>query len=305
MLRRLNFTLVQAVVSMLRAPIVQLIAISTIGAAVMVFCLLQVVTNTVAHFAGNFSGQVGIVVFIKPDVPQSELNELLDLARTQPQVSQALLVKPEDALEELRDSIGAERIHLEDIDPAVLPVSIQIELEDAHDQSERQSVVDVLKGHHLAENIHTLDDGSQVASRLDSMTEMVRFFGGLVALLVTVAVLFVISNTMRLAIHARQKEIEIMQWVGASELFIRLPFYIEGAVQGILSSLVAVFSTRLTVELAPEFMSSMPSDLGRFKLQPLTESFELSLIITLCFVGIIASHLATQRYFKKQTRLWF
>lgn len=305
MMRRIRFAISQALTSMIRAPLLQFIAVSTIGAAVMVFCLLQVVTNTTEAFVSNFSGQVGLVVFIKPDATPNNVDALLSFARELEHVRSAKIIQPEQALEELRAALGDTRLNMDDIDISLLPISIQIELDVEVTPDIRANLSNRLSAHALAENIHSLDNGGEISARLGALTEMVKLFGGLVALLVTIAVLFVISNTMRLAIHAREKEVEIMQWVGAGHLFIRIPFYIEGAIQGAVSAVVAISATRLLVEVAPSFIQNLPEELQQFRVEPLGLIFEVGLLGGLVATGIIASHLATQRYFRKQSNLWF
>lgn len=305
MIRRIRFAISQALTSMIRAPLLQFIAVSTIGAAVMVFCLLQVVTNTTEAFVSNFSGQVGLVIFVKPKTSPARIDDLLSFARSLEHVRSAQIIQPDQALDELRAALGDTRLNMDDIDLSLLPVSIQIELGVDITPETRANLSNRLSTHSLAENIHSLDNGGEISARLGALTEMVKFFGGLVALLVTIAVLFVISNTMRLAIHAREKEVEIMQWVGAGHLFIRIPFYIEGAIQGAASAVVAITATRLLVEVAPSFIQDLPQELQQFRVEPLGLIFELGLLGGLVATGIIASHLATQRYFRKQSNLWF
>ena len=106
------------------------------------------------------------------------------------------------------------------------------------------------------------------------------------ALLVLVAVLFVISNTMRLAIHARAQEIEIMQWVGASSFYIRLPFYVEGGIQGFCAGILALVSARIVVGSAIFLLPTFPDDFQQIDLAKLSTSFEVTLTIGLrCFWG--------------------
>ena len=230
---------------MVRSPLLQLVAVSTIGAAVLVFCLLQVVTNTTSSFVANFSGQVGVVVFIKPNTKTETITSLLSHIESMDNVRTATLIEPQDALSDLSQVLGNGQLNLEDVSSELLPTSIQVEVSTGLSNEERIALAGRMTEHPAADTIHNLDTGDEISSRLQSLTEMIQLFGGLVALLVTVAVLFVISNTMRLAIHAREREIEIMQWV-VRVISLSNSFHIEGAVQGILSA-SALLSTRILV----------------------------------------------------------
>ena len=305
MMRRVRFAIGQAVTSMVRAPLIQLVAVSTIGAAVMVFCLLQVVTNTAEQFVADFSGKVGLVVFMKPNTEPQLLDQITKGIEALEGVQNNTLVTPETALASLEQSLGKERFIRDGIDPSLLPISIQVELKNDGPTDTRERIEAILSTTGAHESIQFIDTGDDLSSRLEALTELVRLFGGLVALLVTIAVLFVISNTMRLAIHAREKEIEIMQWVGAGHMFIRAPFYIEGCIQGLVSAGIAVVATRGLIQLGPSLAAKLPEEFQNFQLQALSNTFEIGLSVGLLLIGLIASHLATSRYFRQQSSLWF
>ena len=305
MIRRARFTIGQAITSMIRAPILQLVAVSTIGAAVMVFCLLQVVTNTAEQFVLDFSGKVGLVVFMSPDTDERQLQQIAEEVNAISGVRSTKIVRPGQAISDLENSLGRDRFLADGIDASLLPTSIQVELRTDASVDIRERIRAVLDKSKAHESIQFLDTGDDLSSRLEALTELVRLFGGLVALLVTIAVLFVISNTMRLAIHAREKEVEIMQWVGAGHLFIRAPFYIEGCVQGLISACLAILATRGIITLGPTFAAGLPEEFQDFKLQALSITFEFGLLAGLLLIGFVASHLATSRYFRQQSKLWF
>ena len=305
MIRRARFTIGQALTSMVRAPILQLVAVSTIGAAVMVFCLLQVVTNTAEQFVVDFSGEVGLVIFMSPETEETQLRSISAELLTIPGVHTTQIVKPQQAILDLQKSLGRDRFLTDGIDASLLPTSIQVALSVDAPPNTRALIQAALKRTNVHDSIQFLDSGDDLSKRLEALTELVRLFGGLVALLVTIAVLFVISNTMRLAIHAREKEVEIMQWVGAGHLFIRAPFYIEGCLQGLTSACIAVLATRGLITLGPTFAAGLPKEFQDFRLQALSVGFEIGLIICLLIIGFIASHLATSRYFRQQSKIWF
>ena len=82
--------------------------------------------------------------------------------------------------------------------------------------------------------------GQEIVEQLFSLTKMVRIFGVVLIAFLALAALFIISNTIRLTVFARRKEIGIMKYVGATDWFIRWPFLIEGVILGFSGALVAV-----------------------------------------------------------------
>ena len=88
--------------------------------------------------------------------------------------------------------------------------------------------------------IEEIQYGQEWVEMFSSLVHILRltqwFLGGLLL----VAMVFIISNTLQLTISSRQEEIEIMHWVGASPSFIRIPFYVEGMIQGLLGAGLAL-----------------------------------------------------------------
>jgi cell division transport system permease protein len=82
--------------------------------------------------------------------------------------------------------------------------------------------------------------GKEIVDKLFKITGIIRFVGIGVMAVLSIISIFIISNTIKLTVYARRREIEIMKYIGATDWFIRWPFLIEGMVLGFLGSLIAV-----------------------------------------------------------------
>ena len=305
MIRRIRFGIGQALNSMIRTPLMQLIAVSTITAAVTILCLLQIAANTAQQFMNEFSGQSGVVAFLKADTDTSVLDKIRSRLDADSSVEKYRILTPREALNQLRKDLGEQNFDSSGIDQSVMPLVVEIELKSNWQQSPTEEKLSWLRGIGDGVELTHVDTGDDISQKLAALSDLVNAFSGLVALLVLVAVLFVISNTMRLAIHARAQEIEIMQWVGASSFYIRLPFYVEGGIQGFFAGILALVSARLVVGSAIFLLPTFPDDFQQIDLAKLSTSFEITLTIGLCCLGILASHLATSRYLKQKSSSWF
>ena len=290
---------------MLRTPLMQLIAVSTIAAAVTILCLLQIAANTAQQFMTEFSGQSGIVAFLKADTKTSDLDIIRSRLDSDSGVERYRILTPKQALAQLRKDLGEQNFDSSGIDQSVMPLVIEIELKSTWQKSQNEEKLNWLQGIGDGVELSHVDTGDDISQKLATLSDLVNAFSGLVALLVLVAVLFVISNTMRLAIHARAQEIEIMQWVGASSFYIRLPFYVEGGIQGFCAGILALVSARLVVSSALFLLPTFPDEFQHIDLARLSTSFEIILTIGLFCLGILASHLATSRYLKQKSSSWF
>jgi cell division transport system permease protein len=176
------------------------------------------------------------------------------------------------------------------LDRNPLPASLAVSLVDPRDY---QAVVDRLKAHD--EIVEDVIEVQQLIERLTSVTNVLRT-GGLVVLgVVGFVVLFIIVNTIRLAVVARREEIEIMRLVGASDAFIRWPFIFEGAFVGLLGAAITLVVLALAAGPVGEMMY------GFFRVLPLqldglARDIVLLVVGTGLGVGVVGSWLSVRSY---------
>jgi len=117
-----------------------------------------------------------------------------------------------------------------------------------------------------------------------------------VGILVLLAVVFIISNTIRLTLYARRAELEVMRLVGAAEWFVRVPCYLEGAVQGAAGAMVALAGTWGLVVTFPQWSPLQTQELSSGALVFLSTGSMAALVAGAAAMGVIASHLAAGRF---------
>jgi cell division transport system permease protein len=176
------------------------------------------------------------------------------------------------------------------LDRNPLPASLEVSLVDPRDY---QAVVDLLSSHD--EVVEEVVEVQQLVDRLTSVTDVLRTGGLVVLVVVGFVVLFIIVNTIRLAVVARREEIEIMRLVGASDAFIRWPFIFEGAFVGLLGAGVTILILALAAgpvgEMMFGFFRVLPLELGT-----LARDIVLLVVGTGLGVGVVGSWLSVRSY---------
>jgi len=179
------------------------------------------------------------------------------------------------------------------LDRNPLPASLEVSLVDPRDY---QEVVDL-----LSSRTSVVDDVVEIQKlieRLTSVTDVLRTGGLVVLVLVGFVVLFIIVNTIRLAVVARREEIEIMRLVGASDAFIRWPFIFEGALVGLIGAAAALLVMALLAQPAGDMMYGffrvLPLELGS-----ITRDLVVLVVGTGLGVGVLGSWLSVRSYLAK------
>lgn len=151
----------------------------------------------------------------------------------------------------------------------------------------------------FVEGVYDLDTGGATTKKIVDIFANIRLFGYIVIGFVLVVSFVLISNTIRMTIIARRNQIQIMRLVGASNFFIRLPFFFEGIFIGILGSVLPIVGVIFGYS---EFIKTQGSRLGTMQLIPASQIvYETSayILIVAITVGAIASLISITRYLRK------
>lgn len=230
----------RAVANLRGAPRPAAVTASTIAIAVFLlggFLLLS--TNAYRALVGWAGEGDALVVYAKRGLPPATNEALARRIEALPEVARVRLVPPEDGLKDLRKILGEDAETLEGIDAReVLPAVISVGLRDAN--LDRSSVGLVAERVRHLEGVDSVDSGTAWLERFAKIGRVLVVAGFTWAAILALGTLLVVGNSTRLAALTRKEEIEVLRLVGASDAFILVPFFLEGAIQGIAGSLAGV-----------------------------------------------------------------
>lgn len=201
--------------------------------------------NTLQWQEGNH-----LIVWLRDDVGQPAHFALLDDVLGYEEVKTAEYFDKSQAFVEFQELFADEPALLEVVDASLLPTSIRIELENI---DLYESVQFRLIGEPAVESISVQADAIE---KLLSVTGVLSAIGIGLVILLGAAAIVLIANTIRMAIYARREEVGIMKLVGAGNWFIRIPFLLEGVIEGVLGGAFAVGA----ITLGHYFLSQVPTD---------------------------------------------
>ncbi|MBQ4094467.1 MAG: permease-like cell division protein FtsX [Oscillospiraceae bacterium] len=184
----------------------------------------------------SIENQNEVVIFIKDDATEQQVEALGDLVEQMDYVMDYRYVSKQDALAEQKEFMGDQGYLLDGLeDDNPLPASYRITL------SGLEHIDTVLAELDGRAGIDTVSAPTDLAHTLTGIEKALLVLGSIIIGILIVASTVVISNTIRLTLFARRREINIMKYVGATDSFIRLPYVVEGMTIGFISAIVSFF----------------------------------------------------------------
>jgi cell division transport system permease protein len=194
-----------------------------------VLMLYRVVKNVTAQWEND----VVIIAFIRDDANTAQVTSLRETITGYKEVKAVRYVSKKDAYNEFRDMFSNNPDLLESVDTDTLPASFRVSLDDTNTLDSVQARIEKLAG------IEEVNSAKETVQKVQTVLSVISLIVLGAAVVLLGAAIVLISNTIRLAIFARRKEIAIMKLVGATNWFIRWPFMLEGLVQGLIGAVVA------------------------------------------------------------------
>ncbi len=289
----LGFFLAEASKNIRLNLLMSITAVTTTFICILIFGVGLLVSSHVEGIIGSVREDVSVEVFM-PGRGGEEIAALEKKARGWEEVASVDRVTEAEALAAFKDTFKEQPELYEDLDPGVLPASLQLRLTDP---GLANSVAGKLEAEGYAEE--NLSYPQRTIQRLNSITSYMIWGLYAATVLFLVASVLLISNAIRLSIFARRKEIEVMKLVGASDGFVRTPFVLEGLIQGLLGAALAA--------LAVAWLNSLFVDWSREALPfvPIvgsavnTASVLLILVVVGVAVGVGGSFLSVTRFLRK------
>jgi cell division transport system permease protein len=224
-------------------------------------------------------------------VPSNAHEVLLEDVRGWDEVDQAKYVSKAEAWIEYQELFAGQE-ELLDIDPTILPASVRIELVDI---ALHNSVK--FRLNQQIQVVRQVTTAADSIEQLQNLSSVLNILGLGLAIALGLSAVVLIANTIRLAIYARREEVAIMKLVGASNWFIRVPFLLEGMIEGVAGATLAVF----TVWLGSTSLARAGEGFALFRLDVGQEWFLRWGLLFMAFgavAGVVGSLMGLSRYLR-------
>ena len=245
--------------------------------------------------------KMDISIYFQRNVPEEDILRIRDDLIGNEKIAKIEYISQEEALkifEEKSSRNPAIKKALEELGENPLAASLNIKAKDTKYYTE---IIDEVNNSAFKDKLITIDlmENQRVVERIDALSTGIKLGSILVILIAAFLSVLISFNTIRMAIYSLKGEIEIMKLVGASNWFIRGPFLLEGAIQGIIASCVAILILIPLVMWGSPRIGSFISEIS-ISLYFLSYFWYILLYQTLLgvFLGIVSSFWAMNKYLK-------
>lgn len=264
-------------------------------ATMIIFGIFFIIGENINHIMKDVEEAQGMQVFIKRGTSEEEMQKIEEKIRQIDGVLKVEFYSKEQGLNQMMEKFKGKEELLEDYKTNnILSDSYIVTLTDLNLSQQVQNKINEL------ENIKRIQSRDQTITALISLGNGIRIVTLAILVVLVVISIFIISNTIKLTVHARRKEISIMKYVGATNGFIRSPFIVEGMVIGILAGMLSILCVGGAYSIiADKILTSSFSEMVEFSLVNFKEMFTLIVIVYLSLgigIGALGSSISMKKY---------
>lgn len=273
-----------------------LVSVATITVAFSILGLFLVIFVNLNSFLTTWSEQVQLIVYLEDDVSDDQKQALEQLISANSDVESMTFIPREAAWANFKNTFSSNKSNfIDDLKFNPLPSSYNLKFKQSSDRFER--IRNFAELFQRRQGVESVEYGETWLGAFEKFMLFIRIFllavGGLLAL----GLVLIISNTIKLSFYARQEEIELMLLIGATPNYIRVPFMIEGMLQGLLGGIFALALIKsLQLYIKIQFQGSLQSIARGMEFQFLSHSLILGLLVATLFIGWLGSFIAIQKF---------
>jgi len=285
----------RAIQDILDHRFLNVVTIITIAISILIvsaFALFFVNANEIIN---SWKKGIRIMAYLKPDAPEIKIPELKQKIQHIGGIQDVRFISKNEAFQQLKKQMRRQSSLFENLKENPLPDAFEIRLIASFQNQEKVEMLAT-----RLESLPQIDEveyGQRWLGRFTNFFNLFRLTGYAMGGLFFMAALLIVANTIRLVLYSRREEIEIMRLVGATDSFIKAPFYIQGLIQGAFGGIIglaALFVTFMFISLSVQQGLSP----GLFTIRFLSPGAFCGIILGSTFVGWIGCYLSLKQFLK-------
>ena len=266
-------------------------AVMTTAVMLVTLAAFLAINDTLNEMVTALGRKSNLIAYVRDDARPSMVRKIMRDLEDRPGVGEVVFLSKDDALRVFQERFSDQHDVLDILQANPLPASVELRMDDP---TVLPDLADELRA--KDETFESVAVPLDVVERLISVSNVSRVAGSIMVAALTVVTLFVIVNTIRVAVYARRQEIEIMKLVGATDRFVRGPFIIEGAVIGFVGATFAAIVIVVLYAQAASQVAQIVSFLPITTDVAFVRNLAVFTILVGLVVGSFGSYFSVRRY---------
>ena len=285
----------RAIADILKNRFLNFVTVITISLAILIASTFILFFVNTGEIINSWKKGLRIMAYLKPDIPVADLKNSMAAIQAFDGVQAVRFVSKQEALSRLKSQMKHQASLFENLVENPLPDSFEIRMMVSADSWQKIEA--------LAARIASLDPvdeveyGRQWVGRFIRIIALFRLAGYAMGTLFFLAAVFIVANTIRLVIYSRRQEVEIMRLVGATDSFIKMPFYIEGIIQGALGAAIGLVMLFISFYLISQSVEQTLFP-GLFQFRFLSPVILATVLLGSMLIGWLGCYLALKQFLK-------
>lgn len=296
----IGYVFQQGFKSIYKNKMFSLASIGTMAACIFLFGVFFSVILNFKNIVAQVESGVAITVFFEEGISEEEIQDIGAKLEKREEVSSVNYVSAEAAWEQFKTEYFGDKPELADAftddNPLANSANYQVFLSDVEKQKE---LVDYAKS---MDGVRQVKSSEQVATTLSSFNILLGYVTAAIVIILMAVSIFLISNTVMIGIAVRKEEIAIMKLMGATDLFVKAPFIIEGITIGLIGSVVPLAILRYFYGVVSAYMTEKILGLGNWLTFIVAgEVFEVLVPVSLCLgvgIGFLGSYITLRKHLR-------
>ena len=303
MFRAIKRSITEGIRGMLKNGLMTITSVFVVTACIFVFGVFIMITSNINYMTETMANKYQMDVYVertsdgdvslyeqRKEAVKREIEKIDNIDK-----STITLVDGKEKFKNFKETLDADELKsFEALPDDVIADSFAVKMIDLKKTDETYAALSAIPG------VESVENSNEFVEAINGIKGTVKTFSVWIIVIFAIISLFIISNTIKLTVHNRRKEINIMKYVGATDSYIRGPFIKEGMLVGIVSAIVAFFISRLTYL---GLMSSMGSAsfMSAADFMPFSQLWGIllaSYLILGAIIGAFGSSISVRRYLK-------
>jgi len=290
-IKNLVYFLKEALTSLARNQLLSIATVSTMTICILFLGVAVLMTVNAGSFMNRLESDIEIVAYLDSSISGTQITNIQDKIAAISGVKEVVFVTKTEALASMQKKFAEKDYNLEKtLGKNPLPDSFAVKAENPQEVAQVAQSVKEIPG------VNKVNYGQGIVERLFQVTKWVRIISIGFVVILAIGAVFLIATAIRLAIFARRKEIYLMKLIGATDWFIRWPFFIEGILLGMAGAFISI--SLLAVGYG-SLVSNLQTTLFFIPLvyqEDILINLYVSLLATGALLGVLGTYISLNRF---------